>query len=242
MTDQKPKVVAVAVGVPLQGLDEAYRLSQNLSLAAVLPRDLRGKPADVLAILLYGQEIGLAPMQAVQGIYVVNGRPTLSAQTWLALVRRAGHQATVKENSTTKAVVFMRRGDTGEEHTEEYTFDDATTAKLTGKDVWKQHPKRMLLARAVSNAAKFICPEVALGFYSEADIDDLKADVVPDTIADSDVQRPIGAEADDEPVDAEVVADEVAGLAEQFDFAAKPGEGKELDTVWPEVTAPGSAE
>jgi hypothetical protein len=164
--EQRRIPVALDRSLPL---DEAYRLSQNLALANSLPKSLQGKAPDVLAIILYGQEIGLRPMQAIQGIYVVNGRPTLAAQTWLALLRRAGHTARVLEHTDQFCTVHLARGDTSEEHEETFTIGEAQKAGLAAKEVWKQHPKRMLLARAVSNAARFLCPEVALGFYAEGD-------------------------------------------------------------------------
>ena len=241
---RQPKKVAVNVGVPLRGLDEAYRLSQALALAGLMPKDLRGKPSDVLAILLYGQEVGLAPMQAIQGIYVVNGRPQLAAQTWLALVRRAGHKAFVpcrKCNSAGEEHVIGRpyadhpydpdhddrrcrvtivRGDTGATHTEKFDLDDAKTAGLANKDIWKAHPRRMTLARATSNCARFICPEVAMGFYGEGEEFDAGEDTVAGEVA---YQRETAARteeiADAEFVEPEVAREEVAHIAEDFNFA-----------------------
>lgn len=234
--------VAVNVGVPLKGLDEAYRLSQALAMAGLMPSHLRGKPSDVLAILLYGQEVGLAPMQAVQGIYVVNGRPTLAAQTWLALLRRAGHRAFVpckrcggspeehvpgraradhayeSSHDERSCKVTIVRGDNGAMHTESFSLDDAKTAGLAAKDVWKSHPKRMTLARCVSNAARFLCPEVAMGFYAEGE----EFDETGDEVFVHTVEQAATAAAEQAPVeDAHVVeesAAQVAQIAEQFNF------------------------
>jgi hypothetical protein len=50
-------------------------LAKVLGMSALLPQALRGKPADVLVTVMYGREMGLTPMQSIQGIYVVNGRP-----------------------------------------------------------------------------------------------------------------------------------------------------------------------
>ena len=200
--------VPVNIGRQINGLDEAFRLSKNLAVASVLPTALRGKPSDVLAIVLYGQDLGLSPMQAIQGIYVVEGRPSLASQTWLALLRRAGHRARVVEHTETSCTVHLVRGDTGEEHTETYSIDDAVhTGKVKivdGKLVarskegkvlpWEAHTKRLLLARAVSNAARFLCPEVALGFYSEAEVEEWEH------------TEPVASpRIEPEPIDAEVV-------------------------------------
>jgi hypothetical protein len=251
---RQPKKVAVHVGVPLKGLDEAYRLSQALAMAGLMPKDLRGKPSDVLAILLYGQEVGLAPMQAIQGIYVVNSRPTLAAQTWLALLRRAGHRAYVPcktcdgageehmpgrahadhrydpDHDERRCRMTIVRGDTGAMHTEKFDLDDAKTAGLAHKDIWKAHPRRMTLARAVSNCARFICPEVAMGFYSEGEEFDDVEDIAPGVFHVADPTPGAAASEDSAPIDeAEIVApesarEEVSRIAEEFNFAEQPSD------------------
>jgi hypothetical protein len=81
----------VDLGKPVLDLDDAYRLSKALSMASVLPDTIRGNPNDVLALMLYGQDLGMSPMQSIQGIYVVKGKPQLSATTWIALARQRGH-------------------------------------------------------------------------------------------------------------------------------------------------------
>lgn len=210
--------VPVSFGVPLRSLDEAYRLSQNLAIAAMLPSSLRGKPADVLAILLYGQELGLGPMQSIQSIYVVNGRPSLSAQTWRALVRRAGHKVRMVErvSGVSATVEIVRADDEANPHRETYTMDMAKAAKLSEKDVWRQHTDDMLAARATARACRFVCPEVALGFYTEDEIEDAAAVPVADDVADAEV-------IPDDKSDADVAA-EVASLQSEFGEGWPPAE------------------
>jgi len=176
----------VAVGVPLEGLDEAFRLAKNLALASVLPDSLRGKPSDVLAIVLYGQELGLAPMQSIQGIYVVRGKPQLSSQTWTALARRAGHKVRWGRcDDKSATVTIVRSDDEDNPHTETFTIADAVKAGLCeikdGKVLarskdnkptpWETYTRTMLRNRAISNAGKLQCPEVAMGFAIEGDYD-----------------------------------------------------------------------
>lgn len=156
----------------IRNLDDLREIANMTAVSALLPRSLQGKSADVGVIIMYGADLGLSPMQAIQGIYVVNGRPTLAAQTWLALARRAGHKIKVEEHTDEKCTIHIVRGDTGEEHTSTYTYAEAQAAKLTGKDVWQQHRKAMLLARAVSSGCRFACPEIALGFYAEGELDE----------------------------------------------------------------------
>ncbi len=212
----------VQLGRPIQSLDEAWRLSKALAMANLMPKSLRGRDPDVLAILLYGQDLGLSPMQAVQGIYVVEGRPSLSAQLWLALVRRAGHRVAVLEHTAEKCTVQIVRGDTKEEHTATFTFEDAVAANRvrikdgkpfarsdTGKPLpWELYPKAMLLARAVSQCCRFIAPEIALGFYSQDEVEEIaEREQVESVRQDAQPAKPAGPEQ---------VAQDVAAVEAEF--------------------------
>jgi hypothetical protein len=41
-----------------------------------------------------------------------------------------------------------------------FTMEDAKRAGLSGGDNWKKYPRNMLFARAMSNGAKWYCPDV----------------------------------------------------------------------------------
>jgi hypothetical protein len=186
-TETQPNKLPVVVGRPLDGLDEAFRLSKALALASLLPADLRGKPNDVLALMLYGQDLGLTPMQSIQGIYVVKGKPQLASQTWTGLARRAGHKVRIIESTDKQCTVeIVRCDDADYPHMETFTIDDAIRAGLCRRDdkgqivaksakgdplPWQAYTKTMLRNRALSNAGKVACPEVAMGFAIEGDLD-----------------------------------------------------------------------
>ncbi len=173
MTDTQPGTEVARVPISLAGpqldFDATYRLAKNIALANLMPDKLRGKPNDVLVTILYGQELGIAPMQAVQSIYVVDGKPTISAHLWVALARKAGHKVRVTEETEQACTVAVTRYDDPEPVVVTYTMDDAKRAKLTGKNNWQQHPAAMLYARAVSTACRRACPEIALGFGDETE-------------------------------------------------------------------------
>lgn len=226
----EPKV-PVSFGVPLRSLDEAYRLSQALALAAMLPDAVRGKPADVLAMLLYGQELGLGPMQSLQSIYVVKGRPSLSSQLWRALAIRRGHTVEGTSEHNKSATVTVTRVDDPNPHTVKYTIEDAIQAgRVTLKDgkpharsqkgeplPWETTTDDMLIARATSKALRFKCPEVALGFYSTDEIEDAAP---PDEVAIAEVI----AEVELVPPDDDKTASDVAELAAEFGAGWPPAE------------------
>lgn len=223
----KAPVSVLAPASTGQSLDQLMELARVMAISSLLPQALRGKPSDVLITIMYGQELAMTPMESILGIYVVNGRPGLSGQKWLERVRKAGHRMYVPcshcglpktdhrdlghpyvaDHDEKRCTVTIVRRDTGDEHTETFTWADAERAKLTKKDVWVSWPKRMLLWRAVTNCATVICPEVASGFeMAEAMLDE--AEMERPTLAQ------VAAQRTDKPAEAEVVEPDEAEVAE----------------------------
>lgn len=213
---QAPAKVPVPLARPLADLDQAWRAAGILARARLLPEGLYANnpeqtQANVTTILWYGAELGLAPMQAIQSIYVVNGKPQMSGQLWLAKVREAGHRVENVEHTNERCTIRITRGDTGEQWTETFTIEDARNAGLLGKGVWKSWPKRMLQWRAVANCATSICPEVALGYGLQGDEPD-EVETTATALAEAvdartaQEERP-AAEPDDDVQDADVVED-----------------------------------
>lgn len=208
--------VPVAVGRPQGDLDSMWRFAQALAQSNLLPQALRNKPSDVMVTVLYGQELGLAPMQAIQGVYVVNGRPTLAAQTWVALARKAGHKVRVLDEKPDSCTVAVYRSDDPEHPViGTFTLEDAKRAGLASKDVWKQHPGAMLYARAASIALRRGCPEIALGFYTEHEVEEPQRP----TLATVAAERTDRSTAPDAPDDEQAAA-RVAKLAAEHETAA----------------------
>lgn len=177
--------VHVPLGRPLADMDQAWRMAVAFANADIVGSELRGKPANAFLVMLYGQRLGLPPEVAISEIAVVKGKPRMSGKLLLAKVREAGHTPKVVHGDG-KCTVTITRGDTGEEHTEEFTLADAVTAELcsikdgkpyarskTGERMpWEKYPKKMLQWRAIGGCADVICPEVRMGFAVEDEMDD----------------------------------------------------------------------
>ena len=201
----QPKAVVPLIG-PLSDLDQSWRLAQSLALASILPDDLRGKAANVHLVILYGQQLNVPPVVAIQTITVIKGRPVISGKLLLSKVREAGHDAEVSNHTDTSCTVTITRGDTGKSHSETFSIGDAVAAGLVqlkdGKPYarskqgeklpWESWTKRMLLWRAAGFCADFICPEVRMGFAIEGEMDGVPDDDRP-TLAQ------VAAERDDKP-------------------------------------------
>ena len=201
------RMTGVAVGAPQQDLGQVMELARIMAVSSLLPAELRGKPSDVLVAILYGQELGLAPMQAIQSVYVVKGRPTISAP----MVRSTCSAA--KPDSCT--VEVERGDDPGQKARVTYTLDMAKTAGLMSNANWKNHPHAMLYARAVSTACRRACPEIALGFGDKTDREPVAARPTLAQVAAERVDAPAEKPAPEPEivVDPEPSPDELAELA-----------------------------
>ncbi|MGA1699167.1 MAG: hypothetical protein ACO4AZ_09855, partial [Ilumatobacteraceae bacterium] len=89
------------------------------------------------AAVLYGEELGLGPMQSLTQIHVIEGKPSLAPEGMRGLVLKAGHRIDVKTASNDKVVLYGRRADSGSEATVEWTMKDAQLAGLAGRGAWK---------------------------------------------------------------------------------------------------------
>ena len=135
----------------------------TLARSGLVPGNLRNKPDDILVIALAGRELGLPPMAAINKIFVVDGKPTLSAELMCALVQREGHEIWVESSSSKKAVVKGKRKGSDREQSVEFTMEEASQAGVAGKQNWKKYPAAMLRARAISALCRFAFADVLMG-------------------------------------------------------------------------------
>jgi hypothetical protein len=144
-------------------LNAQINYAKALAQSDLLPREFRGKPANVLVAIGYGEALGLSPMIALNGISVINGKPSLSAQLQSALVRRAGHKLNVVGDATKATAVLIRHDDPTERHTATWTMDRAKRAGLDQGTAWKSYPESMLAARAITEVIRNAASDVLLG-------------------------------------------------------------------------------
>jgi hypothetical protein len=113
--------------------------------------------AQAIVKVLAGQELGIGPIAAMTGVYLVKGRVAIGANIMAAAVKRSGkYNYRVAELSDTVCrLVFTENGkDAGES-----TFT-AADAKRAGTQNLDKFPRNMLFARALSNGVKWYAPDV----------------------------------------------------------------------------------
>jgi hypothetical protein len=149
-----------------------------------VPKSLRGNLPAILACVAMGRAIGIPDMQALRQIHIVDGKPTMSAELMVSLVRKRGHSITGTVGSGI-ATVAGRRRDNGDTMETAYTLEMAQRAGLAGKDNWKKYPEAMLWARAVSQLCRMLFADVLGGLaYTPDEAEMTDEDHVREAVAD----------------------------------------------------------
>ena len=151
-------------------MDAASRLAGALCSTAMVPKQYQGKPDDGAAAILYGAELGMNPIQSLQNVMVINGKPGVEARTMVALLKTKGYRVETVEQSDTKVTVRGVAPD-GHEETSTWTIDRAAQAGYTSNALYKKIPAQMLFAKAATEVCRKIAPDVLLGIaYSTEEL------------------------------------------------------------------------
>jgi hypothetical protein len=171
---------------------EADRFAQLVARSSFAPKGYAGKPGDVLVALQMGAEVGLAPMQALQSIAVINGRPSIWGDALVAICMAHHAFESIQEEvvGDVATCTVVRRGMPPVVRT--FSVDDAKKAALWGKaGPWQQYPKRMLQMRARGFALRDAFPDALRGLISREEAEDIPRETVRAEV----VSRPIVRDA-----------------------------------------------
>jgi hypothetical protein len=161
-----------------QNFEQALTFSQYLADSDMVPKDFKGKPGNCLIAMQWGAEIGLQPLQAMQNIAVINGRPALWGDALIALARASSACEYIVESQTETVATckVKRRGEP--ETVRTFSMDDAKKAGLIGKQgPWSQYPKRMMQMRARGFALRDVFPDVLKGMAMVEEAQDTPRDM-----------------------------------------------------------------
>ena len=147
--------------------EQALTLADYMAASDMVPKGYRGRPGDCLIAVQWGAEIGLKPMQALQSIAAINGKPSLYGDAGKALLLSNGciieedDTEVIKSNGKASCTITrpnrppVRRT---------FSLEDAKAANLLGKDgPWKQYQARQMAWRAFWFAARDAAADLLRG-------------------------------------------------------------------------------
>ena len=213
--------------VELKTMDDLRWFCGTMAKSRLVPAAYQGKPEDILVCIQHGAELGLKPLQSLNTIAVINGRPTLYGDGIPALLDASGlcedrDEYIEGEGDKMTAVCRLKRRGMQTPILRTFSVSDAKAAGLWGKaGPWTQYPKRMLAMRARSWAARDGFADVLRGLHVREEVADYDVARTPQRPATVTL-TPDGRIAADEPHDAAETATE--DVVDVEAVASKSGE------------------
>lgn len=170
-----------STGLALQTFDDAFRFAKMVAASEFAPKDFKGKPESCLLAIQHGSEVGLSPMQSLQSIAVINGRPTIWGDAALALVQSSPvceyvREYTEGEGDNLTAVCEAKRRGYPAPTVVRFSVADAKKAGLWGKSgPWQSYGSRMLSLRARGFALRNAFADALRGLITAEEAQDYPA-------------------------------------------------------------------
>jgi len=178
-----------------QNFEGLWRMAQIMAASGFMPKGME-RVESVFVAVQFGLEVGLSPMQAVQNIAPINGRPAIWGDAMLGLVRASGLLDSIKEDligsgDAMEAVCQIWRKGEDNPVSHRFSVSDAKRAGLwqtsarverrrrdgggtyqaDNDSPWWKYPRRMLQMRARGFCLRDAFPDVLKGLYSREELE-----------------------------------------------------------------------
>lgn len=137
-----------------ENLHAFMKNAQLLASANLLPPQYRDNPGNILLAIEIGAPLGFGAVQSINGINIIDGKPSMGADMVAALIRKAGHKLRVHGDDQQAVAELVRADDPEYTFSVTWTLERAQAAGLLGKNNWKRYPAAMLKARAITEVAR----------------------------------------------------------------------------------------
>ena len=163
-------MTTTALAVTVHSLENLRSIATMLAMSGYF--DAKGNTeqaiSQIATKILAGQEIGYGPFASVQGIYVIQGKPAMSANLMAAAVKasaRYDYRVRQMDDSAVSVEFFERVASNGSVKLESLGVSTFTAedAKKAGTQNMAKYARNMLFSRAMSNGVKWFVPDVFNG-------------------------------------------------------------------------------
>ena len=162
-------------------IDRAWKFATLLSESAIIPDTFRNNPASCLIALDMANRMHRNPMEVMQAVYIVHGKPGFSSSFLISLINSCG----LFERLRFEYVGEQGKDTRGcrawiiEKKTGEKLVGPLITLKMARDEKWASNNKKwenmpdvMLSYRAASFFSRAYCPDLTGGFHSSDELSD----------------------------------------------------------------------
>ena len=178
--------------INVDNLDTVMVFAEKIANTQLVPPNFRGKPEDIMVAMQMGKEVGLLPMQSLQSISVINGKPSMYGDSLLALCRSHPEFEDIEEKGDHRQATCTVKRKNQTPVVSTFTIEQANRAGLVGRSpVWKTYPERMLQMRARGFALRDAFPDALGGIIATEELNDYPVKEKPKNPMDVIVEEPV---------------------------------------------------
>jgi len=186
---------STTLSLQVQSVDDLARLARVFAASGLFGRNgnQETQVAECAIRLMAGMEAGFSPFASATGVHIINGRPAFSSNLLAQAVRRhPDYDYRVMEKSSKVCRIrFLSHGEVLGEET--FTIEMAERAGLMKNPTWRSYPEAMLFSRALTAGMRTHCPDALGGHsaYTPEELGGTDGEVVPVTVTEQPVERPV---------------------------------------------------
>ena len=169
-----------------QSFGLALRMSNALAASTIIPKEYQGNPSNTLIALEMAARMNTSPMQVMQNLHIINGRPSWSSQYIIGVInssRKYKHElkfALTGTGDDMECVAWT----TG--HSGERIDGPAISMKMAKEEgwvsrngsKWKTMPEVMIRYRAAAFFGRLYCSDMIMGIYDRDEVIEMGDDYV----------------------------------------------------------------
>ncbi len=157
-------------------LQQKLMFCETLLKSGVLPEKIK-TAQEVFALIIKGQEFGIAPMQSCESFAVIYGKAQPYGATLLGLCIKHGGRFSIVEETQESTIVEATRPDREWTERSQFTNADAEKAGILTKDVWRKYPKDMRYWKCVARLARRGWGDVVGGMNCVEEMEGTESDI-----------------------------------------------------------------
>lgn len=182
------KQEVVSNGIPTQAsftdsasFEHAQRVAKMLCSSNLIPEQYRGNLQNTMIALELANRIGASPLQVMQNLYVIQGKPSWSSSFIIAALNSCKRFSPLR---------FEMTGEGDEYGCQAWAYDTATKDKLLGPKItwsmvkaegwftksgskWKTMSELMFRYRAAAFFGRLYAPDILMGMHSADELEDV---------------------------------------------------------------------
>jgi hypothetical protein len=188
-------LVPVSGGVftGIQQFENAQRIGKALASSALVPKEYQGQQglANTLVAMEIAQRMGLSPLQVMQNLHIIHGRPSWSSQFIIAMINGCGRFSPLDyhisgEGDGLSCYAYATELATGKELkgptvTMAMAKREGWATKTGSK--WQTMPDLMVRYRAAAFWGRLYVPEFLVGMKTQEEVIDIEPVEVRDQSA-----------------------------------------------------------